>query len=182
MKLTETTLTSTPRYHGIIVDVRTDTVRLPDGRESTREVVSHPGGVAILPLTDDGNAILVRQYRYAMGQEVLEAPAGKLEPGENHRCSALRELEEEVGVVPERLEYLGKLFVSPGISTETIHLYLATGLKEGRRHPDEDEFLSIETIPFADLLELVLSGQIPDAKTAAVVMRVQLQKEREAHE
>ena len=182
MDLMETPLTSNPKYHANDVDVRVDTVRLPDGTQARREVVSHPGGVAILPLMDDGNVILVRQYRYAMGQEVLELPAGKLEPGEEHRTSALQELEEEVGLIPERLEYLGGLFVSPGISTETIHLYLATGLKEGHRHPDEGEFLEIETMPFEALLELVLSGQISDAKTAALVMRVQLQKERETHE
>ena len=179
MDLMETPLNTDPKYHGIIVDVRVDTVRLPDGRHSRREVVSHPGGVAVLPLTDDGKVILVRQYRYAMGMELLEAPAGKLEPGEDHRFSALRELEEEVGVIPEHLEYLGGLFVSPGISTETIHLYLATGLKEGHRHLDEDEFLNIEIIPFEDLLEQVLAGQIPDAKTAALAMRVHLLKERE---
>lgn len=182
MELLETTLSTDPKYHGIIVDVRVDTVRLPNGKESRREVVSHPGGVAVLPLTDDGNAILVRQYRYAKSMELLEAPAGKLEPGEDHRYSALRELEEEVGVIPEHLEYLGGLFVSPGISTETIHLYLATGLKQGHHHPDEDEFLNIETMPFEELLQQVLDGQIPDAKTAALVMRAQLQKERELHE
>ena len=182
MELLETTLSTDPKYHGIIVDVRVDTVRLPNGKESRREVVSHPGGVAVLPLTDDGNAILVRQYRYAKSMELLEAPAGKLEPGEDHRYSALRELAEEGGVLPEHLEYLGGLFVSPGISTETIHLYLATGLKQGHRHPDEDEFLNIETMPFEELLQQVLDGQIPDAKTAALVMRAQLQKERELHE
>ena len=182
MELLETTLNTDLKYHGIIVDVRVDTVLLPNGKQSRREVVSHPGGVAVLPVTEDGNVILVRQYRYAMGRELLEAPAGKLEPGEDHRYSALRELEEEVGVIPEHLEYLGGLFVSPGISTETIHLYLATGLKQGHRHPDEDEFLNIETMPFQELLRQVLNGQVPDAKTAALVMRAQLQKEREQHE
>jgi len=182
MDLTETMLITTPQYQGIVVDVRVDTVRLPDGSQSKREVVSHPGGVAILPITEEGNVILVRQYRYAMGSELLEVPAGKLEPGEDHRFSALRELEEEVGVIPDHLEYLGGLFVSPGISTETIHLYLATGLKQGQCHPDEGEFLKIETMPFEQLLEQVLAGQVSDAKTAALVMRVQLQKEREHHE
>ena len=101
--LLETTLTSTPRFHGAIVDVRTDTVRLPDGREAGREVVSHPGGVAILPLGADGQVTLVRQFRYPIGEVLLEVPAGKLERGEDPRPAALRELEEEVGVIPERL-------------------------------------------------------------------------------
>lgn len=179
MDLIETKLDSTPHFHGVIVDVRTDTVLLPNGQTAGREVVTHPGGVAILPITDDGQAILVRQFRYCVGQALLEVPAGKLEPGEDPRPAALRELEEEVGVIPDKLEYLGGLYVSPGISTEIIHLYLATGLKQGRRHPDEDEFLNVETMPFADLLELVIKGEVPDAKTAALVMKAQLLRERE---
>lgn len=179
MELMERKLDSTPRYHGVIVDVRTDTVRLPNGRTASREVVAHPGGVAILPLTDDGKAILVRQFRYCVGRVLLEVPAGKLEPGEDPRLAALRELEEEVGVIPDRLEYLGGLYLSPGISTEVIHLYLATGLNPGRRHPDEDEFLHVETLPLIDLLEQVLKGEVPDAKTVALVMKAQLLRERE---
>lgn len=179
MDLIETKLDSAPRFRGVIVDVRTDTVRLPNGRTAAREVVTHPGGVAILPLTDDGRAILVRQFRYCVGRVLLEVPAGKLEPGEDPRPAALRELEEEVGMIPDRLEYLGGLYVSPGISTEVIHLYLATGLRRGRRHPDEDEFLHVETLPFPDLLERVMRGEVPDAKTAALVMKTQLLRERE---
>jgi len=179
MDLKETKLTSTPRYHGIIVDVRTDTVRLPDGREASREVVTHPGGVAILPLTDDGKAILVRQFRYCVDEALLEVPAGKLEPGEDPFPAAVRELEEEVGVTAERMEYLGGLYVSPGFCTEMIHLFLATGLKQGMQHPDEDEFLNVETYRFEELLDMVMRGEITDAKTAALVMKAQLLKERE---
>lgn len=179
MELMETTLKSTPRFHGVIVDVRTDTVRLPDGREAGREVVDHPGGVAVLPLDADGQAILVRQYRYPMGQVLLEVPAGKLEYGEEPRPAALRELEEEVGVIPDRLDYLGSLYVSPGISTEVIHLYLATGLRQGRRHPDEDEFLDVERLPFDRLLDMALGDELKDAKTAALVLKTALLKRRE---
>ncbi len=179
MELTETTLSSTPRFHGVIVDVRTDTVRLPDGREAGREVVSHPGGVAILPLDDEGQAILVRQFRYPMGRVLLEVPAGKLEYGEEPRPAALRELEEEVGVIPDRLDYLGSLYVSPGISTEIIHLYLATGLHQGQCHPDQDEFLNIERLPFDHLLDMTLRDEVKDAKTAALVMKAALLRQRE---
>jgi ADP-ribose pyrophosphatase len=168
-------------YEGKILNLRRDKVTALSGT-AYREIVEHNGAVAVVAITDDNKIVMVRQYRYAKSMELLEAPAGKLEPGEDHRYSALRELEEEVGVIPEHLEYLGGLFVSPGISTETIHLYLATGLKQGHRHPDEDEFLNIETMPFEELLQQVLDGQIPDAKTAALVMRAQLQKERELHE
>lgn len=174
MDLTEKQLTTTPRFHGVVVDVRTDTVRLPDGREAGREVVMHPGGVAILPLDENGEVIMVRQFRYAMGEELLEVPAGKLEPDEPHRPAALRELEEEVGVIPEHLDYLGGLYVSPGISTEIIHLYLATGLTQGTCHPDEDEFLKIDRLPLDTLVELALNGELKDAKTAALVMKVKL--------
>lgn len=179
MELMEKQLTTTPRYHGAIVDVRSDTVRLPDGGEGVREVVSHPGGVAILPLTDDDEVLLVRQYRYPVGEALLEVPAGKLEKGEEHYPAGLRELEEEAGVIPEKMEYLGGLYVSPGFCTEMIHLYLATGLKQGTAHPDEDEFLNVERMPFKKLLELVMAGEIRDAKTAALVMKTRLLKERD---
>jgi len=171
----------TEKYKGHVITVYEDHVDV-GGHDTYWDYIHHNGAAAVLPVTDDGELLLVRQYRHAMGSELLEVPAGKLEPGEDHRFSALRELEEEVGVIPDHLEYLGGLFVSPGISTETIHLYLATGLKQGQCHPDEGEFLKIETMPFEQLLEQVLAGQVSDAKTAALVMRVQLQKEREHHE
>lgn len=180
MELTEKQLTTTPRYRGVIVEVRTDRVRLPDGGEGVREVVSHPGGVAVLPMTEEGEVFLVRQYRYPVGEALLEVPAGKLEHGEDHRAAGRRELEEEVGLTAEKLEYLGGLYVSPGFCTEMIHLYLATGLKQGAAHPDADEFLKVERMSFDRLLERVLAGEIRDAKTAAIVMKTKLLKEREA--
>ena len=161
------------------MDVRTDEVTLPDGGQSVREVVSHPGGVAILPLTDEDEVFLVRQYRYPVGEALLEVPAGKLERGEDHYPAGLRELEEEVGLIPEKMEYLGGLYVSPGFCTEMIHLYLATGLKQGTAHPDEDEFLNVERMPFEKLFAQVMAGEIKDAKTAALVMKTKLLKERE---
>lgn len=171
MELKETKLTSEPKYHGLVVDVRVDTVRLPDGRESRREVVTHPGGVAILPLTAQGEVLMVRQYRYCAGQVLLEVPAGKLEPGEEPLPAAMRELEEEVGMIAGRMEDLGYLYVSPGISTEIIHLYLATDLRSGHSCLDADEFLDVECIPLADLVEQVMAGTITDAKTAALILK-----------
>lgn len=179
MDLTETKLTSQQKFHGNIVDVFCDTVRLPNGQTAVREKVTHPGGVAILPLTDDGQVLLVEQFRYVVGQTLLEVPAGKLEPGEEPRPAALRELEEEVGVIPDRLEDLGWLYVSPGISTEVIHLYLATGLRPGVCHPDEEEFLAPHQIPFETLLNQVLQGELTDAKTVALVLKTALMKGRE---
>ncbi len=179
MDLTETKLTSRQEFHGDIVDLFCDTVRLPDGRTAHREKISHPGGVAVLPLTDDGQALLVEQFRYVVDRTLLEVPAGKLEPGEDPRSAALRELEEEAGVIPDRLEDLGWLYVSPGISTEVIHLYLATGLRPGVCHPDEEEFLALRQIPFETLLNRVLRGELTDAKTVALVLKAALMKGRE---
>lgn len=182
MQLEEVQLTTTPRYHGVIVDVRTDTVRLPNGVEGVREVVSHPGGVAILPLSAEGDVFLVRQYRYPVGEALLEVPAGKLEPQEDHAAAGARELQEETGLCARQLDYLGGLYVSPGFCTEMIHLYLATGLTQGACHPDEDEFLNVERISFDRALEMVLNGQIQDAKTAALLMKTKLLKERDGRE
>ena len=161
-------------YEGVIVNVRRDKARLMDGRITNREVVEHPGGVAILPLFDDGTVSLVRQFRYPFQEVVAELPAGKLERGEDHRLAALRELEEEVGASCERLTYLGCLYSSPGFSSEVLHMYLAQELTEGACHPDEDEFLSVERIPFSALVEQVRQGEIKDAKTVALVLKTKL--------
>ena len=161
-------------YEGVIVNVRRDKARLMDGRITNREVVEHPGGVAILPLFDDGTVSLVRQFRYPFQEVVAELPAGKLERGEDHRLAALRELEEEVGASCGRLTYLGCLYSSPGFSSEVLHMYLAQELTEGACHPDEDEFLSVERIPFSALVEQVRQGEIKDAKTVALVLKAKL--------
>lgn len=134
-------------------------------------MVEHPGGVCILPLFDDGTVSIVRQFRYPFQQVVTELPAGKLEKGEAHRPAALRELEEEVGVTCGKLTYLGCLYLSPGFSTEVLHMYLAQELSQGQCHPDEDEFLEAERIPFDQLFQMVMSGEITDAKTVALVLK-----------
>lgn len=161
-------------YEGVIVNVRRDKARLMDGRITNREVVEHPGGVAILPLFDDGTVPLVRQFRYPFGAVVEELPAGKLEKGEDHRLAALRELEEEVGARCGKLTYLGCLYASPGFSSEVLHMYLAQELTQGECHPDEDEFLEVERVPFARLAERVMAGEITDAKTVALVLKAKL--------
>ena len=161
-------------YEGVIVNVRRDKARLMDGRITNREVVEHPGGVSILPLFDDGTVSLVRQFRYPFQEVVAELPAGKLERGEDHRLAALRELEEEVGASCGRLTYLGCLYSSPGFSSEVLHMYLAQELTEGACHPDEDEFRSVERIPFSALVEQVRQGEIKDAKTVALVLKAKL--------
>ena len=171
MELWEKTVESQVLFEGKIVTVRLDKAELINGRITRREVVEHPGGVAILPLYDDGTVSIVRQFRYPFMEVVTELPAGKLEKGEDHRLAALRELEEEVGAQCGKLTYLGCLYASPGFSSEVLHMYLAQELTQGDCHPDEDEFLEVARIPFDTLVEQVMSGEIKDAKTVALVLK-----------
>lgn len=174
MDLTEKMVSSETLFEGHIVHLMLDRVELPNGKPASREVVDHPGGVAILPLDEDGNVTLVRQYRYPYHMVVTELPAGKLERGEDHAIAAVRELEEEVGVTADELTYMGCLYASPGFCTETLHMYLARGLHQGECHPDEDEFLEILTMPFDTLVEQIMSNQISDAKTVAAVLKAKV--------
>lgn len=174
MKLVEKTLSSETKFEGRIVTVKLDKAELPNGRVASREVVEHPGGVAILPLDDRGNVTLVRQYRYPFRKIVTELPAGKLECGEDHRLCAMRELEEEVGVTADELTYMGCIYASPGFCDEVLHMYLATGLHQGECHPDEDEFLERLELPFTALVEQIMRGEITDAKTVAAVLKAKV--------
>ena len=173
MELTEKTVASEQVYQGVIVNVRLDQAELVNGRVVKREVVEHPGGVCVLPLHEDGTVTVVRQFRYPFQTVLTELPAGKLERGEDHRLCGLRELEEEVGLVPERFDYLGCLYTSPGFSDEVLHMYLARDLRPAPAHPDEDEFLEIGRLPLEELADQVMRGAIADAKTAALVLKVQ---------
>ena len=152
-------------YEGVIVNVRRDKARLMDGRITNREVVEHPGGVAVFAMDDQGRVALVRQYRYPMGEETLELPAGKLEPGEDPRDSGLRELAEETGLVPGTFEDMGCLYSSPGILAERIYLYFAKDLTQGPTHPDDGEFVETVWLPYQDLVDKARRGEIKDGKT-----------------
>lgn len=174
MELFEKTVSSEVKFKGHIVTVRLDQAELSNGRLVSREVVEHPGGVTILPLHEDNTVTVVRQFRYPFQKVVTELPAGKLEHGEDPRLAALRELSEEAGVVPDELIDLGCIYVSPGITNEVLHMYLARGLHLGESHPDEDEFLEEERIPFATLAQQVMSGEITDGKTVSTVLKVKV--------
>lgn len=174
MDLTERTIESKTMFQGRIITVLLDTAGLPDGGTAQREVVLHPGGVAILALDEADNVALVRQYRYPLHGLLLELPAGKLDPGEDHRPAALRELSEETGLEAGELTYLGCLLASPGFCTERLHMYLARDLRKKESHPDEDEFLNVITMPFQQLLEQVMDGTVEDAKTVATVLKTKV--------
>ena len=171
MELKETTVSTQTVYEGIIVNVRRDKAKLVDGRITNREVVEHPGGVCVLPVDGEGNAWCVRQFRYPSRRHLLEAPAGKLEPGEDPLACAVRELSEETGFTAGRMIPLGSYYTSPGFSTEELHLYLALDLEKGAAHLDAGEFLDVERHPLSELYGMALRGEIPDAKTAIAVLR-----------
>lgn len=174
MELVEKTLSSQTVFRGKIITVKVDEALLPNGAQASREVVEHPGGVCILALREDGTVPLVRQFRYPLGDVMLELPAGKLEYGEEPRPAAIRELGEEVGLEPGVLTDLGFIYVSPGFCKEKLHMYLARDVKEVPVHPDEDEFLDIVSLPFDRLVELVMSGEITDGKTVATVLKTKV--------
>lgn len=174
MELTEKTLSSEKIFDGRILHVRRDTVLLPNGHQSTREVVDHPGGVCVLALDDQERVLVVSQFRYPYGEVLRELPAGKLEYGEDPAQAAIRELREETGAVAGTFQPLGELYPSPGYCGEIIRMYLARDLSFGDTDPDEDEFLGLERVPFSQLVEQVMSGEIKDAKTIAAVLKVKL--------
>jgi ADP-ribose pyrophosphatase len=165
LNLIETKLDGQLVYQGRIINVRRDRVRLPDGREAAREVVEHSGGVGVVALTHTGEVLIVRQFRYPMGEVVREIPAGKLEPGEEPAVCAARELREETGYVCARLESLGVTYPSPGCYGEKLHLYLARDLTYVGQALDDQEFLEVEPLSLDALVEQILSGEIKDGKT-----------------
>ncbi len=180
MELNEQQLSTKTVYQGLIVNVTMDEVRLINGKTSRREVVEHPGGVAILPLDDEGRVITVRQFRYPFRQVLTEIPAGKLERGEDPLAAARRELSEEIGAAGT-LTPMGHILSSPGFCSEKLYLYLARDLTFGPCHPDEDEFLEICPVPFQALYDAVVRGDITDGKTAVAVLKAKaiLEQEKE---
>ena len=169
--LIEEPVSSEEIYHGKVVHLFKDTVRLPNGKNATREVMRHNGAAAVVALTEHDEVILVRQYRYPFGTTLLEIPAGKLDPGEAPEYCARRELQEETGCTPTELISLGVYYPSVAILDEKIHLYLAKGLKQSEAHLDEDEFLHVETMPLSELVGQILAGEVPDGKTQVAILK-----------
>lgn len=171
--LFERPVDSTTVYDGRVVCLAVDHVELPDGSLAVREYVRHVGAVAVLPLTEEGEVICVRQYRHAHRRVLTEIPAGKLNcREEDHREAALRELREETGVIPGRLTYLGAFLSTPAILDEVVDLYLAEELFFGETEPDEDEFLETVRIPLERMVDAVLAGDDSmDGKTQLAVLK-----------
>ena len=175
--LREIPVSSENIFDGTVLHVYRDEILLPDGKPAHREYIKHVGAVCVVPLTDEGEIICVRQYRYPFSDVLLEIPAGKLDsPTEDPTLAARRELKEETGADCQSLTYLGTYYGSPALIGETIHMYLAEGLSFGSPDPDEDEFLEVERIPLATLVKDILDGRVPDGKTQAAVLRVALMR------
>lgn len=160
-------------YHGAILDFYTDTVRLPNGHTAGRELSRHVGAVCVVPMTDDGRVIVERQFRYPLGETILEIPAGKRDSkSEPPEEAARRELREETGIEPKELVCLGTYYPAAAYSDEVIWMYLARGLTYGEQKLDDDEFLSVEAMPLETLVQEIARGNVPDGKTQAAVLRV----------
>ncbi len=171
MDLIEKTLKSEHIYDGKVVDLWLDTVLLPDGKEATREVINHPGGVCVLAVDENNNVLTVRQYRKATDDVMLEIPAGKLEYGEDVEKAARRELREETGMIAGNMVYLGYFYPTPAYCREKIHMYFASQLTKTETDLDEDEFLEASPIPFSQLHKMVLSNEITDGKTVLALLK-----------
>lgn len=159
-------------FSGKIINVHTDKITLVDGTEAQREVVDHPGGVAIVGLTENNEVLMVRQFRYPYKETIYEIPAGKLEKGEDPREAAIREFREECGAVAEKLEPLGEIYPTPGYCGEIIRIFYATDLTFGEQELDEDEYLEVIKMPFSECVAKIMSGEIKDAKTIVGILKL----------
>ena len=171
MHLFEKTVTSDLIFDGKIITVKKDTAELENGEVVPRELVVHPGGVCVVPITDAGEILMVKQFRYPFQTVLTEIPAGKLEVGEDHREAGLRELREETGAVCEKFEYLGVCYPSVAYLTEKIHMYMATGLTFEKQDLDEDEFLDVIKIKIEDAVKMIMNNELPDAKTQCAILK-----------
>lgn len=173
MNLKEKQLESEYLFKGKIINLRRDKAELPNGKNAEREVVEHPGGVCVAALCSNEDLLFVKQFRYPYMEETLELPAGKRDnPTENPLECGMRELREETGAIAENFISLGELYPTPGYCAEIIWMYLATSLTFASQQPDEDEFLDVLRIPLKKAVEMVLSGEIKDAKTQIAVLKV----------
>lgn len=168
--LTEHCIAQEQVFDGVLLKVRRDRVRLPDGHEAVREYIRHPGAVCIVPVLDDGSLLMERQFRYPLGREFIELPAGKIDPGESPQQTGRRELREETGYVAAEWTYLATVHPVIGYSDESIEIWLARGLRQEGARLDHGELLQTFTLPLAEAVEAVRDGRITDAKTAIGIL------------
>ena len=152
-------------YKGRVLDLRIDTVLFPSGSRKVREVVEHRPAVALIAVDEEGKIILVSQYRHAVDEEILEIPAGIIEPGEAPEYTAVRELQEETGLKPAKVEYIADFWTSPGYSTELIYLYYASGFTNSKLPEDDDEYIKVKRFTADEVAELIKTGKVRDGKT-----------------
>lgn len=165
MQYEEKTVNTNHVYKGKFISLDTVEVVLPDGNRSTRDIILHPGASVVVPLSENNEIYMVRQYRKPIEKVTLELPAGKLDEGEDPKVCAERELKEETGIEAAKIEHMISIHSTPGFSTEVLHLYLASGLTEGTANSDEDEFVSCEKYKIDELIGMIMSNEITDAKT-----------------
>ena len=173
MNLEERQLSFDYKFKGRIINLRVDEALLPNGATATREVVEHNGGICVVPITENGEVLMVEQYRYPYGEVILEIPAGKRDGDEEPLEGGKRELREETGAIAENYTFLGELYPTPGYCGEVIYMYLATGLSFGETDPDEDEFLNVKKIPLEKAVDMIMKGEIKDAKTQTAILKVE---------
>ncbi|HHV29149.1 NUDIX domain-containing protein [Acetivibrio mesophilus] len=165
MNYEEKTVSKKHIYSGNIISVESVNVLLPNGKEASRDVVLHPGASVIIPISDNNELYMVRQYRKPVEKELLELPAGKLDKGEDPEVCARRELKEETGLEAAKLKHISSIYTTPGFTNEVLHIYAAVGLHEGEACADEDEFISTKKVPVNNLVEMILNQEITDAKS-----------------
>ncbi|BAI85868.2 pyrophosphatase [Bacillus subtilis] len=180
--LEEKTIAKEQIFSGKVIDLYVEDVELPNGKASKREIVKHPGAVAVLAVTDEGKIIMVKQFRKPLERTIVEIPAGKLEKGEEPEYTALRELEEETGYTAKKLTKITAFYTSPGFADEIVHVFLAEELSvlEEKRELDEDEFVEVMEVTLEDALKLVESREVYDAKTAYAIQYLQLKEALQA--
>ena len=170
-KLIETEISSKEVFKGRLLHVFLDEARLPDGNTSTREWIKHPGASAVLPVYENGDVMLIKQFRYPMKQVFYEVPAGKIDSGEEPGITANRELKEEAGLICSEMEYLGQFYPGIGYSDEVIHLYIAWDIHQSEQGSDEDEFVINHRLPFKEAVDMVHIGEISDGKTMITLLK-----------
>ena len=179
-KLSERKINRKDIYDGVIAHLVVDKVLLPNGNTSTREVILHNGAVCVVPITDNGEIIMERQFRYPFDSVIWEIPAGKLDKDEKSPLEgAMRELREETGYVASNYKFIGLYYPSPAILSEKIYMYVATGLTAGERELDEDEFPDVVKVPFDKVVDMILNGEIPDGKTQTAVLKAKMLFDRD---